>query len=145
MSTRWTDPDFSDRPKPETAADRRPRFLGMRPAFAGVATPLLIVALAATALDRADRPSISPRPMPPRPPRIGIFPGPVRDLQPPRTAAIDPRMIVPARPGIDEAMIHQARPDVDPGMIVPAFPSRIVPDVPAAPAVVPLERIAPPR
>jgi hypothetical protein len=130
MSTRWIDPDFADagRPKPDPAADRTPRFLGMRPAFAGVATPVLVaVALAASALERADGPSTSPRPTP-SPPRLWLRSRPVARTMPPRLTSIDLRMIVPARPGIDEAMIHQARPDVDPRMIVPASPALAAPE-----------------
>lgn len=143
MTTRWTDPDLEEFAKKALCARGR-SFLGMRPVFAGVATPLLaglLSVVGAAGLSSAAQPEEQGPPLVPRSlPQPPVWrEGPVinpRNLPPipsgprvlrarpgiSRVAAVDPGMVVSARPGIDEAMVHEGRPGIDPGMVVPAFP-----------------------
>lgn len=141
MTTRWAEPDLEDYPKKGPMRWWTRRILGMRPVFAGVATPLLAALLAAVGtgpLEQTVPSNVPRRPMPPfAPPVVPTPPTPYRMMVVPREAwTIDPRMIHQARPGIDEAMIHQARPGLDPKMVVPVTPE-------AVPAVVPVPGYTP--
>ncbi|WP_165070544.1 hypothetical protein [Paludisphaera rhizosphaerae] len=134
MTTRWAESDFGDCPKKGPMRWWTRRILGMRPAFVGVATPLLAAVLAVMgSLEQATSPANVPRrPLPPYSPPVVPMPSRLtRTVVVPREAwTIDPQMIHQARSGVDEAMIHQARPDVDPRMVVPTVPEAVTAPVP---------------
>lgn len=122
MTSRWIEPDLDDRSRKSPGRWGSRRVLGMRPAFAGVATSLLAALLAFGSLQQQP-PTTTPRPLPP--PFAPRAVPPVRApmvLVPIEARSVDPRMVHQARPGIDEAMIRPGRPELDPRILVPAVP-----------------------